>query len=115
MKGRWEDWVAVVAGVAVAISWIWHGMLGIGMAAMLILGVLTVLAAVISITRPGMIATEVVTLALGALLFLSPWLLAFTDTMAAAWTAWIAGAVIAVMGIVSLPMANTTHRRAATR
>ncbi len=115
MKGRWEDWVVVVAGAASAVSWVWHGMVGVGMAVLLILGVLSVLAAVISITRPGLIATEVVTLALGVLLFLSPWLLAFIGTMAAAWTAWTAGAVIAVMGIVSLPLANTGHRGAVTR
>ncbi|WP_236700534.1 SPW repeat protein [Allosalinactinospora lopnorensis] len=115
MKGRWEDWVAIVAGVAAAISWIWTGMLGIGMATLLILGVLTVLAAVISITRPGLIATEAVIFVLGVLMFISPWVLAFTGTMAAAWTAWIAGAVIAVMGLVGMPLANTVHRRAAPR
>jgi uncharacterized membrane protein HdeD (DUF308 family) len=43
-----------------------------------------------------------VTLICGALLFISPWVLAFTVNPAAAWTAWIGGVVIAVMGIAAL-------------
>ncbi|RCV50528.1 SPW repeat protein [Marinitenerispora sediminis] len=111
MKGRWEDWVALVAGVVAMISWLWHGMLGYGMAAMFLLGILTVLAAVMSITRPGLIATEAATLVLGVLMFVTPWVLGFAGNPAAAWTAWIVGLVIAVMGAIGLPMSNVTHRR----
>ncbi|GAB3207808.1 SPW repeat domain-containing protein [Marinactinospora thermotolerans] len=111
-KGRWEDWVSLVAGLAAAVSWLWHGMTGVGTAAMFVIGVLVVLASVMSITRPGVIATEGATLLLGALLFITPWGLGFTDVPAAAWTAWLAGAVIAVVGLVGLPLSTTAHHRA---
>ncbi|GAA3722427.1 hypothetical protein HDA32_000857 [Spinactinospora alkalitolerans] len=112
MKGRWDDWGVVVAGVAAAVSWIWHGMLGIGAASMVLLGVLMVLTAVMSITRPGLITTEAVTLVLGVLMFLTPWLFGFADTAPAAWTGWVVGAVVVVMGLIGLPLSNAVHRRA---
>ncbi|CAM3884214.1 hypothetical protein GCM10009799_48030 [Nocardiopsis rhodophaea] len=111
ITGRWEDWVAVAAGVAAAISFAWHGMVGAPMLALYLTGLLTVLAAVLSITRPGLIASEAVMIVLGAFMFLSPWLVGFADVAAGAWTAWILGVVIAAVGAVDLPMANRAHRR----
>jgi hypothetical protein len=43
-----------------------------------------------------------VNLACGALLFISPWVLGFSGEMAAARTAWVGGAVIAVMAVAAL-------------
>ncbi|WP_026126071.1 SPW repeat protein [Nocardiopsis gilva] len=111
ITGRWEDWVAVVAGVAAATSWVWHGMVGAPMLALYLTGLLTVLAAVMSITRPGLIASEAIMAVLGVFMFLTPWLVGFTDVTAGAWTAWILGFVIAAVGVVDLPMANTAHHR----
>ncbi len=39
---------------------------------------------------------------LGAWLFLSPWILGFTSTSAAAWSAWILGALIVVFAVWAL-------------
>jgi hypothetical protein len=47
---------------------------------------------------------DVITLALAALLFISPWMMNFADLAVAAWAAWISAVVI---GIVSL--AATIH------
>ncbi|TDQ54729.1 SPW repeat protein [Actinorugispora endophytica] len=111
MEGRWDDWVALAAGVGAAVSWIWHGMFGVGMVAMFLLGLAVMLTAVMSVTRPGMIAGEAVMLALGTLMFCAPWLLGFADRPAAAWTAWVLGALVAAMGAVGLPLSGGAHRR----
>ncbi|MDA8369606.1 MAG: SPW repeat protein [Nocardiopsaceae bacterium] len=115
LTGRWEDWAALAAGITVVISWIWHGMIGPPTAVMFLVGVGTAFSAVLSITRPGLIATEAVMFVLGVLLFVLPWLLEFTHEGAAAWTAWILGPVIAVLGVIGVPMAIAAHGRPATR
>jgi hypothetical protein len=43
-----------------------------------------------------------INLILGALLFISPWLLGFADQTMAAWNAWIAGAVVVALSIAAL-------------
>ncbi|GAA1080081.1 SPW repeat domain-containing protein [Nocardiopsis composta] len=103
VKGRWQDWAAIAAGVLLAVSWIWHGMLGPQKAALFVLALLIVLAATMSITHPGMLAGEGFIFGLGALVFLSPWLTGFAGTnAAAAWTAWILGAVVMVAGAAGI-------------
>ena len=52
--------------------------------------------------RAGKSLQDWVNLIGGALLFISPWALGFSGDMAAAWTAWVGGAVIAVMGVAAL-------------
>jgi len=39
---------------------------------------------------------------LGAWLFLSPWILGFTGTSAAAWSAWIVGALVVIFALWTL-------------
>ncbi len=109
MDERWDDWVALATGAAIAVSWIWHGMFGIGMVLLFLFGLATVFASVLSLTRPGMVSGEAVLVVVGALVFLTPWLVGFADKPAAAWTAWIGGAVIAAMGVVGLPLSRRRH------
>ncbi|MDA2808677.1 SPW repeat domain-containing protein [Nocardiopsis suaedae] len=110
-KGRAADWVAVATGVLLSVSWIWDAMIGPPRAAMFILGLLIVLAATMAITRPGLMASEAFIFALGALVFVLPWLMAFTANPAAAWTSWILGVVAMAAGVVgSLQTAGMTHR-----
>lgn len=106
MRGHWQDWVAVAAGIAAVASWSWHGMVGPAMAALFVLGVLTVFSGFLSITHPGVFATEAAMVVLGVLMFLIPWLLGFTTNPAAAWTSWILGAVIAVAGVARVAAAG---------
>ncbi|MEY9213710.1 SPW repeat protein [Thermobifida halotolerans] len=110
MRGRWDDWVALTAGVVASVSWVWHGLFGVGMVALFLVGVTTVFTAVISITRPGLIVSELILVVLGVLLFLTPWLVGFAGEPAAAWTAWILGAVIAAMGAVGVPRSGKSRR-----
>lgn len=110
MRGRWDDWVAMAAGIGAAVSWAWHGMLGLGMVLMFLSGVLTVFAAMLSTTRPGMRQSEAAVLGLGLLMCCLPWLVGFTGVPAAAWTAWGLGGVIAVMGGIGLMRSGTAPR-----
>ncbi|MBB6118820.1 SPW repeat protein [Nocardiopsis algeriensis] len=109
-KGRWADWGAIVAGLALGASWVWHGMQGFSGGSLFILGLGVVVAAVFSLTRPGALSSEVATLALGVLTFLLPWLLGFTHLALAAWSVWILGAVIAVLGAYGLVKARKTRQ-----
>ncbi len=91
MGGQWDNWVALAAGIVVGLSWVWHGLFGLGMVVLFLLGLATVLTAVLSLTRPGMLSSEAVLIGIGVLLVLTPWLFGFTGNLAAAWTAWVAG------------------------
>lgn len=110
MGGRWSDWAALAAGIATALSWIWHGMFGPAMVALFLLGLATVFTATICVTRPGLVLGEALLAALGVLVFLTPWLIGFAGKPVGAWTAWITGAVIAVMGVVGLPPSRRARR-----
>ncbi|GHC76411.1 hypothetical protein GCM10007079_12710 [Nocardiopsis terrae] len=111
VKGRWADWASVVLGIAVGLSWIWHGMYGFSGGLFFVLGLAVVLAAAVSLTRPGAVSSEVGVLAVGALIFALPWILGFTGILGAALTAWIGGGAIAVLGAVGLVMAGAARRR----
>ena len=52
--------------------------------------------------RVGKSVRDWINLICGALLFLSPWALAFSGNMTAAITAWVGGVVIAIMGLAAL-------------
>lgn len=45
------------------------------------------------------IAIEMVSVVAGLALFLSPWLFGFSAEVAASWNAWIAGLLIAIVGV----------------
>ena len=49
---------------------------------------------------------------LGALLFLSPWVMGYTAFNGAAWTAWIVGVLTIVVGAAAVPVANAAHKMA---
>lgn len=49
---------------------------------------------------------DVMSIVAGAFLFLSPWLFGFAAETGASWSAWIAGLVIAIVGIWTLASFN---------
>lgn len=109
--GRWDNWLAVAAGLALAFSWIWHGMQGVSGGALVALGLVVIMTAVISITRPGALSSEAGLLGSGAVAFALPWLLGFTHIPVAAWSAWIIGGVIILLGVYGLLMAYQARQR----
>ena len=91
---RWQDWVSLVLGVLLFISpWVfgtstngsssWDAWIigGIGF----LLGIFA-----LASVRTAYIA-EGISLILGVLLFISPWVLGFAALSSAAWTAWVIG------------------------
>lgn len=108
---RWADWLALIAGTAVSVSHAWHGLLGIGMAMLFLLGVLLVFLACLAVIHPELFVTEAATAVTGLFLIATPWVFGFADTASAAMTAWIAGAVAVVTGLVTLPGSIAMYRR----
>lgn len=107
---RWQDWVALVAGVCVVVEPLFVDTTTTATWTMVVLGALIALASVYALAMPGDVISQGSHVVLGALLILSPWVMGFADMYEPAWTAWIAGAVTLVVGALGFPIANRVHR-----
>ncbi|MGH4024089.1 MAG: SPW repeat protein [Pseudonocardiaceae bacterium] len=110
---RWQDWGAVVLGVVAGLSVFFVESARSSDAAMwsmLLFGVLLLATGLWSLAMPGSVASEYVHIALGALLFISPWVLGYTDATGAAWTSWVIGLLAVAVGAAAVPVATTAHR-----
>ena len=77
-----------------------------------VMGVLIVLSGIFAASRSEADQSEWLPIVLGVILFVSPWVLAFTATTSLAWSAWIIG-VLVVLSAGSLVLtgrATPTHR-----
>lgn len=109
---RWEDWVAVVVGLVAAVAALLMPPMGASMPWMLIVGILLIVAGVMNLAMPGMVAMEYVQLALGAVLFVAPWLGGYADmSSTAAWICWIGGAVAVIVAALAVRPAMHMHDR----
>lgn len=112
---RWEDWVAVAAGLAVALSTMFVTPMGASVAMMLVLGLLLVVSGLVNLAWPGLVAMEYVQGALGALLIISPWIGGYADTTSgAAWVSWICGAIAVVVAVLAIRPSMRAHHDAIT-
>jgi uncharacterized membrane protein HdeD (DUF308 family) len=59
---------------------------------------------------PGSAALEWLKVVVGVLMFIAPWVIGFTSTTGMAWTAWIVGVVLVVVGLLALPESSRVHR-----
>ena len=100
---KWQYWVAVVAGLYAALATIWTPADGKTAAAMIVLGVLTIAAGLVNLSMPRLQSMEWAQGILGVLLFVSPWVLAFTAMTGMAVTAWICGIVTIVVTAWAMP------------
>lgn len=100
---RWQDWVALVAGAYALLSPLWTSTSTEAMWSLMVLGALIALVSLAALARPGMDAMEYGQAVLGALLFLAPFVFAYTALSAAAWTSWIAGVLTVVVALAALP------------
>ncbi|GAP53810.1 SPW repeat protein [Arthrobacter sp. 92] len=107
---RWQDWVAVVAGLYAALSVMWTTSAGSSAALMVVFGVLLIVSGVINLAMPGTPAMEWAQAALGALLFLSPWLGSYATHAGVAWTSWITGLVALVVTATAIKPSSEEHR-----
>lgn len=109
---RLQDWGTLIAGLAAAVSPIfWVSTTGDrdGVWALIILGALLAVTALFSLAMPAVVATEWFAVLFGVLLFVAPWVLAYTDRTTAS---WIVGAVAAVLGGSTLSMGGRPGRQA---
>ncbi|GAA3774249.1 SPW repeat protein [Microbacterium kribbense] len=108
---RWQDWVAVAAGLYAALASIWTTpRTGASMSLMIVFGVLLIIAGLWSLYAPGSMSMEWIVAVLGALLFISPWIGVYAGNMAPAWTSWICGGVGVVTGLWALAPAEKAHQ-----
>jgi uncharacterized membrane protein HdeD (DUF308 family) len=107
---RPHDWAEVVLGVVALLSPLWLAEDNAAMWTLIVLGALVALDGLVSLARPDMVYGEGIQIVLGALLFISPWVIGYTEFGGAAWTSWIIGALTVIAGAAALPMANAAHR-----
>jgi len=100
---RWQDWVALVAGVYAALAPIWTETDTRTTWTMVGLGVVTALVSLWALARPEDRISEYVHAVLGVLFILAPWVMGFTDLNAMAYTAWAVGVINVVMGLWATP------------
>lgn len=107
---RWQDWVALVAGVYAFLAPLWTGTDTAATWTMVVLGILLAASALWSLMAPGAVASEWIHAAFGVLFVISPWVMAFADLLAMSVTAWIVGIVALATGIWAIPYSNRAHR-----
>lgn len=110
---RWQDYVALVAGVLLALTPLWSYPGTGGTWAMVVLGVLLALTSLWSLYDPGAITSEYSHALLGVLMFISPWVFSYTDATVAAFTSWILGIVAVAVGLAALPESRKVHQQLA--
>ena len=110
---RLQDWGTLVAGLYAALSPIWVSTTGERDArwALIALGALLAVTALVSLALPGVVATEWLTILFGVLLFVAPWVLTYTERTGASWTSWVVGAIAVVLGGFSVPASNRFNRQ----
>ena len=102
---RWQDWAEVAIGVLVLLSPLVVETSNAAMWTMIVLGALIALDGLVELAMPAMIYGEYVQMVLGALLFISPWVMSYTDMMAASWVSWVGGVLTVVAGALAMPAA----------
>lgn len=106
---RWQDWAEVVVGALVLLSPLVVETTAGAMWTMIVLGALIAVDGLASLANPGMVYGEWFQIALGALLFISPWVMGYSDLSGASWVSWIGGVLTAAAGAMALPLANAAH------
>ncbi|UOQ90424.1 SPW repeat protein [Agromyces endophyticus] len=111
---RWEDWVAIAAGLAVMVATLFVTPVGASLAMMLVLGALLVVSGIVNLAMPGMVAMEYVQGALGLLLIISPWVGGYAsgEYMGAAWMSWICGAIAVIAAALAIRPSMRAHHDA---
>ncbi|SHG03066.1 SPW repeat domain-containing protein [Streptoalloteichus hindustanus] len=107
---RWQDWASVVLGVYTLLAPLWTDTNTSAMWTMIVFGALLAVTGLWSLATPGSVVSEYSHVVLGALLFLAPWVMRYSDYTQAAWTSWIVGVLAVVVGLAAVPAASAAHR-----
>ncbi|MCW2899131.1 MAG: hypothetical protein JWO67_1396 [Streptosporangiaceae bacterium] len=104
----WQGGVAFVAGLAALLAPpLWAD--DVGKQPLMVLGALLALAGLYGLLAAAGPSTWTAT-AFAVLIFVSPWAFGFTGNGAAAWTAWIAGGLAAIVGLWGATQARSGSR-----
>lgn len=106
---RWQDYIAIAAGLVAAASTLFTTQQNSSMLMMIGCGVLLMATGVWNLMSPGQPVAEWVQMVLGALLFVSPWVAGYTALSAATWVSWIAGAVALLAAVMALQPSMHEH------
>ena len=109
-----QDFIALVVGVYAILAPLWTTTTGRATTTMVVLGIVTVVLALVELVRPDMMPLEGLTAAMGVLFFISPWVMGFSDTRAISWTAWVVGIVTFLVGSADLQVSRSHRARAVT-
>lgn len=92
---RWQDYATMAFGVLLFISPFVFSETGqtVAASAAYVLGVLLVLAGILTAAMREPRGVELVPAILGVIVFVSPWVLGITAVTGIAWTAWVLGAL----------------------
>jgi uncharacterized membrane protein HdeD (DUF308 family) len=107
---RPHDWAEVVLGVVAVLSFLWMDTDNAAMWTMIVLGALVALDGLASLAMPGQVYGEGIQIVLGVLMFISPWVMTYTDMSGIAWSSWIIGGLTVIVGAAALPVAQAAHR-----
>lgn len=104
------DWAEVVLGIVALLSFLWTDTNTQAMWTMIVLGALIAIDGLASLAMPGMIYGEGIEVVLGVLMFISPWVMKYTQFTAISWWSWVIGALTVIVGAIALPVAQSAHR-----
>ncbi|MGA6167139.1 SPW repeat protein [Amycolatopsis magusensis] len=110
---RPHDWAEVVLGVVAVLTPLWMQTDTAAMWTLIVLGALVAIDGLVSLAMPGLVYGEGIQIVLGALLFISPWVIGYSGLTGAAWSSWIIGGLTMIAGAAALPVANAAHDRMA--
>ena len=106
---RSQDRAEVVIGVVVLLSPLVVDTTTGATWTMIVLGALIAIDGLVSLAMPAMVYGEWFQMVLGALLFISPWVIGYTEMNAASWVSWIGGVLTVAAGAMAMPLANAAH------
>jgi len=108
---RPHDWISVLAGAYLALSPLWVEVGTGGRWAMVVIGAVIAVLAVIALAAPGAVIDEWAMTAGGVVAFIAPWLFSYSDLAAAAWGSWLVGAVVVVASLFAVPASREVYQR----
>lgn len=97
-----QDVLALLLGLYALASPLWTTTSSRATMTMILLGSIIVMLSVAEIFIPDMLAVEGLTAGIGLLMVLSPIAMQYSDVRPMAWTAWIVGGLMIVIGIADI-------------
>lgn len=111
-KMRWQDWVTLLIGVWVGISpWVLgYSTAGIATANAVVFGIAIVVYSIVELSVPRVWEEWLMVLA-GVWLLISPWVLQFSQSTAAAWDTALTGIAVGILALWAMAQFSSQPRQ----